>query len=272
MTAGMNWHLARALLEWQIELGATEAIGDSPIDRFALAEAEVARAHAAPAARGSAPAPHPVAPPTATAAAGPDPVAEATRLASAAPDLPALAEALAGFPHCELRKGARSCVFADGNPKARVMIIGEAPGSEEDRRGLPFVGPAGQLLDQMLAEIGLRRNSPDPATALYITNPVPWRPPSNRDPSAEELAMLRPFLERHVELAAPDILLLMGNTACQTMLGRRGIMRLRGQWHDVAGRPVLPTLHPANLLRTPENRRLVWADLLSLKARLRELP
>lgn len=277
MRAELDWHTARALLEWHIELGATEAIGDAPVDRFALAAIE------APA---QAPAPvnnPPVAPEPGngapagpaqpvSAASGPDPLAEATRLAQAAPDLVSLAEALAGFPHCELRKGARSCVFADGDARARVMIIGEAPGSEEDRRGLPFVGPAGQLLDAMFAEIGLRRDSPDPAAALYITNPVPWRPPGNRDPSAEELAMLRPFLFRHVELAAPDIIVLMGNTACQTVLQRRGIMRLRGQWQQALGRPVLPTLHPAGLLRTPENRRLVWADLLSLKSRLREMP
>lgn len=266
----MDWHVARALLEWQIELGADEAIGDAPVDRFALADAE---APVAPApSRASSPAAPVPQPPAAPAAAGLDPVAEAMRLAQAAPDLPALAEALAGFPHCELRRGARSCVFADGDPRARVMIIGEAPGREEDLRGLPFVGPAGQLLDRMFAEIGLRRDNPDPARALYITNPIPWRPPGNRDPSADELAMLRPFLARHIELAAPDIIVLMGNTACQTLLERRGIMRLRGQWQQAAGRPVLPTLHPANLLRTLENRRLVWEDLLSLKARLRDTP
>ena len=265
-TAGMDWHTARALLDWHVELGATEAIGDAPIDRLAAPPPAAAKTAAqAPAA---ATPPPPAAVPTTPA---PDPVAVARQMAAAAPDLAALHDALAAYPHCELRKGARNTVFADGNPAARVMLIGEAPGREEDLRGLPFVGAAGQLLDRMFAAIGLARSSPDTQAALYITNPIPWRPPGNREPTAEELAMLRPFLERHVELAAPEVIVLLGNTACQTVLGRRGIMRLRGTWTEALGRPCLPTLHPANLLRSPENKREVWADLLSLKARLRSL-
>ncbi len=264
MTAGMDWHLARALLEWQVELGATEAIGDAPIDRFAASPPEPA---AAP--RPAAGAPPGVA--SSVAVPATDPVAAAAAMAAAAADLPALAAALAAYPHCELRKGARNTVFADGNPAARVMLIGEGPGREEDQRGLPFVGAAGQLLDRMFTAIGLSRAGPDAEHALYITNAVPWRPPGNREPTAEELAMLRPFLVRHVELADPDLIVLLGNTACQAVLGRRGIMRLRGQWTEALGRPCLPTLHPANLLRSPENKREVWADLLELKARLRNL-
>jgi uracil-DNA glycosylase len=255
MNTGMDWHVARALLEWQVELGATEAICDAPLDRLAP-----------PAPT---PAPAPIAAPATAAAA--DPIAMAQAMATAARDLPALHEALAGYPHCELRKGARNTVFADGNPAARVMLIGEGPGRDEDLRGLPFVGAAGQLLDRMFAAIGLSRTSPDAQSALYITNAVPWRPPGNREPTAEELAMLRPFLLRHVELADPALIVLLGNSACHAVLGKRGIMRLRGQWTEALGRPCLPTLHPANLFRSPENKREVWADLLSLKARLREL-
>lgn len=269
MTAGMDWHLARALLEWQVELGATEAIADAPIDRLSAAtEAADTRHDLRPAAAAQT-AQAPVAP--IPASSGPDPVAVARTMAAAAPDLPALAEALAAFPHCELRKGARNTVFSDGNPAARVMLIGEGPGREEDLRGLPFVGAAGQLLDRMFAAIALSRTSPDSQSAIYIANSVPWRPPGNREPRVEELEMLRPFLQRHVELADPDLIVLLGNTACQAVLGKRGIMRLRGQWTEALGRPCLPTLHPANLLRAPENKREVWADLLSLKARLRSL-
>lgn len=265
MNAQLDWHLARALLEWQVELGVTEAIADAPLDRFALPE----RAEPAPAAAQT-----PQATPRAAPAPEPafDPVAEAERLAGAAGDLPALAEALAAYAHCELRRGARSCVFADGQPQARVMIIGEGPGREEDLQGKPFVGPAGRLLDTMFAAIGLSREAPAPESALYITNTVPWRPPGNREPTPEELAMLRPFLARHVELAAPDLVVLMGNVACQSVLGRRGILSLRGTWAEAWGRPVLPMLHPAYLLRNAEAKREAWADLLSLKARLKALP
>ncbi len=267
MTADMDWHLARALLQWQVELGATEAIGDTPVNRL-MPEAPAPRV-AAPTAPAATPAP-PAATPAPPAAI--DPVAEARRLAAAAPDLPALAVAVADFPHCELRRGARNCVFADGQAQARVMVIGEAPGSQEDRIGKPFVGPAGQLLDRIFAAIGLARDHPDAARALYITNPIPWRPPGNREPDASELAMMRPFLERHIVLARPEVLVLVGNTACQAILGERGITRLRGRWHDWQGLPVLPTFHPSNLFRRPENKREVWADMLTLQARLRENP
>jgi DNA polymerase len=149
-----------------------------------------------------------------------------------------------------------------------VLILGEAPGREEDQEGLPFVGQAGQLLDRMFDAIGLSRHSADPANALYITNVLPWRPPQNRDPSPEEIAMMRPFVERHIELANPDIIVALGNTPCLTLLGEKGILRLRGTWAQALNRPVLPMTHPAYLLRTPAAKREAWADLLSLKARL----
>jgi uracil-DNA glycosylase len=180
-----------------------------------------------------------------------------------------LREALAGYDHCELKKGARNLVFADGNPAARVMIVGEAPGRDEDMQGLPFVGRAGQLLDRMFDAIGMGRAHPDPGRALYIANVLPWRPPQSRDPSPDEIAMMLPFLRRHVELAGPEVLVLMGNHSCHALLGRKGITRLRGQWTEALGRPALPMFHPDDLLRNPAAKREAWHDLLMLQARLR---
>ena len=148
------------------------------------------------------------------------------------------------------------------------MIVGEAPGRDEDIEGRPFVGKAGQLLDKMLAAIGLSRTAMDPEQAVYITNVLPWRPPSNRTPEPDEIAMLLPFLERHIALADPAFVVLMGNTPCQALLGRSGITRLRGNWVEVLGRPALPMVHPAYLLRMPAAKREAWADLLALKGRL----
>ena len=252
----MQTHAALALLDWQIELGADEAIADAPIDRFALS---------APPARIKKP--YATAP---VAQADIDPVNVAERLAGAAASLDALEAALAAFEHCELKRGARNLVFADGRSDARVMIVGEAPGRDEDLQGKPFVGRAGQLLDQMLAEIGLSRGSADAETAVYITNVLPWRPPQNRDPTPEEIAMLMPFVRRHMELAQPDVLIAMGNISCQGLLGRRGITRLRGHWAEALGTPVLPMFHPAYLLRQPHAKREAWHELLMLQARLRE--
>jgi len=150
-----------------------------------------------------------------------------------------------------------------------VMIVGEAPGREEDIEGRPFVGRAGQLLDKMFAAIGLGRGAPDPARALYIANVLPWRPPGNRDPEPDEVAMMLPFVRRHIALAAPEVLVLMGNAPAGAILGRRGITRLRGIWTEALGLPVLPMLHPAYLLRNPAAKADAWADLLALQQRLR---
>ena len=181
-----------------------------------------------------------------------------------------LAAAMQAFEHCEIKKGARKFVFSDGKPGARVMIIGEAPGRDEDQIGRPFVGQAGQLLDKMLAAIDMDRAADDPAQAVYIANVLPWRPPANRTPEPAEIAMMLPFLERHIALAAPDVLVLMGNTPCQALLGRAGITRIRGQWTEVLGRPTLPMFHPAYLLRQAIAKREAWADLLELKAKLKD--
>jgi DNA polymerase len=255
----MDGMTARALLEWQMELGADEAILDAPVDRYALADAAP---EAAPPRR---PAPG-VPPPMPMPAA--DPAEVARMLAAQAGSLESLASVMASFDLCELKRGARNFVFADGDPRARVMIVGEAPGREEDMEGRPFVGPAGQLLDRMLDAIGLSRGHPAAESAVYITNVLPWRPPANRTPDASEIAMFLPFLERHIALAQPDILVLMGNTPLRALLGREGITRIRGQWQEVLGRPAIPMFHPAFLLRQPEAKREAWADLLSLKARL----
>lgn len=250
-----GWQAALAALDWQLDMGVDEAIGDEGVDRYALAEA------VKPAPRAAA-----VSAPALAQAA--DPVAVAKAVAEAAGSLEALAEAIAGFDLCDLKRGAKSTVFADGNPRARVMILGEAPGREEDQEGRPFVGRAGQLLDRMFAAIGLGRSSPDPATALYITNVMPWRPPNNREPEPGEIAMMRPFLQRHVDLVDPDVLVLMGNTPCDAVLGARGILRLRGKWTTGWGRKVMPMTHPAYLLRNPLAKREAWADLLAIRERL----
>ena len=244
----------KAALEWQIAMGVDEAIVDAPVDRYAL-----------PAAPAKSPA---VAQPLLPVEDKVDAVALAVEVAHAAVDLDALHTAMEAYDLCELKRGARQLVFSDGNPKARVMIVGEAPGREEDLQGKPFVGRAGQLLDLMFSHIGLSRESPDPTAALYITNVLPWRPPQNRDPLPDEIAMMLPFLKRHVELIAPDIIVAMGNHSCQALLGQRGITRLRGTWAEALGKPVLPMFHPAYLLRTSAAKREAWADLLSIKARL----
>jgi len=257
----MDFDTLHALLAWQVELGATEAITDAPVNRYEIPKPAPVVAAVAPvvgaARRVSF---DPIAPP--------DPVALARAAVAGVGDLAGLRAAIEAFEGCELKKGARNTVFADGLPGARVMVIGEAPGRDEDLAGRPFVGNAGQLLDRMLAAIAMGR-AVQGQGALYITNILPWRPPENRDPEPAEIAMMMPFVQRHVELARPELLVLMGNISCQAVLGRKGITRLRGQWSEALGLPVLPMFHPAFLLRNPGAKREAWADLLSLQARLR---
>lgn len=257
LATDMDFHAAKALLEWQMELGADEPIGEEPVNRY-----EVPTEAPKPTA---APAPHIV------EVQAVDPVETAAAMAAGAPDLETLAEIQSAYDLCDLKKGARNFVFADGNPAARVMIIGEAPGRDEDLEGRPFVGRAGQLLDRMLSAIGLSRTAHHADEAAYITNVLPWRPPSNRDPEPAEIAMMLPFLARHVELVNPDLIVLMGNTPCSAALGKRGILRLRGNWAEAFGKPAMPMTHPAYLLRNPAAKREAWADLLDIKARLKDL-
>jgi DNA polymerase len=178
-----------------------------------------------------------------------------------------LRSAMEGFKGSQLKKLANSTVFADGNPASRVMFIGEAPGHDEDKAGLPFVGRAGKLLDKMMAAIGLDR------TSAYIINVMAWRPPDNRNPDPGEVAMCIPFLRRHIELAAPKIMIMLGAVAARHVLGLNdGIMKLRGRWLEyrigTEMIPVLPTLHPAYLLRQPAHKKLAWRDLQALADRL----
>lgn len=248
-------HTALAQLEWQIDLGVTEAIGDVPVDRYTVPE-RAEKPKAQPAVKTQATVPDT------------DPIDDAKQAAAAAKDLAELQAALASYEHCTMKRGARNLVFCDGHPSARVMFIGEAPGRDEDLQGKPFVGRAGQLLDKMLAAIDMDRQSDTPETGVYITNVLPWRPPQNRDPTPEEIAMMRPFMQRHVDLVNPEVVVLVGNISCDAGLGRRGITRLRGKWTEAYGKPALPMFHPAYLLRNPAAKREAWADLLELKARL----
>jgi DNA polymerase len=261
---------ARVLLRWYVDMGADEAIAEAPQDR--LESSPPPRREAVPA---SAP---PAGP--ATAAAPPagftESLAEgaqtARALAAGAETIDELAARVAAFDGCSLKLTATNTVFADGNPRAPVMIVGEAPGAEEDRTGRPFVGRAGQLLDRMLAAIGLDRGG------VLITNVIYWRPPGNRTPTAPEIAACLPFVLRHIALVRPKVLVLAGATAANALLPQgQGITRLRGRWFDLAVPgldqpvPTLPMFHPSFLLRAPERKREAWRDLLALRARLDEL-
>lgn len=262
-----DWHGALAALSWQFDLGVDEAIGDAPLSRYDLPESVRPSAPAPGAVAGSvAPAPPPL---PSAAAPEQDAVAAASEAAARAGSLEALRAAIMAFDLCDLKRGARNTVFADGNPKARVLVLGEAPGRDEDLEGRPFVGRAGQLLDRMFAAIGLSRTSADGATALYITNVMPWRPPGNRDPEPAEIAMMRPFVERHIALVDPEVIVVMGNTPLVALTGQRGILRARGNWMTALGKPLLPMTHPAYLLRNPMAKREAWADLLAVQAKLR---
>src|ERR1700722_13273091 len=269
---------ALALLEWQIEMGADEAIGDTVIDRLAspapVALEQKPAPTPAPRAAASRPAasfatPTTAAPPRALTESAAEPVQSARALAAQAMTIEALAALVAGFDACPLKRTATNTVFADGNPAAPVMIIGEAPGADEDRLGKPFVGRAGQLLDRMLAGIGLDRSG------VQITNVIYWRPPGNRKPATAEIASCLPFVLRHIALSRPKGLVLAGGTAATSLLDTtEGITRLRGRWFNLAvpgietPLPTLPMFHPAFLLRSPERKREAWRDLLALKAKL----
>jgi DNA polymerase len=285
-----------ALLAWQVAAGADEAILDSPVDRFQAAPPPPARPMLseaplpAPADGFAAPRPAPPAAgkpgspasrPPATArgtqavitpvVANPAAIG-ARELAGAAQSLEELVEALAAFDGCALKKTATNLVFADGNPAARVMFVGEAPGADEDRAGKPFVGVSGQLLDRMVAWIGLDR------TNFYITNILFWRPPGNRTPTSDEVAACIPFVIRHIELVSPAVLVPVGGPATEALLHRRdGITKLHGRWFDYQSPglaqpiPTFPIFHPAFLLRSPAQKRAAWRDLLTLGQKLGSL-
>jgi uracil-DNA glycosylase len=253
-----------SLLTWYVAMGADESIGLEPVDRLAPAPARPRPAPAATPLPSMTPSAAPV-PLVAPSAAE----ASARERAAAAQTLAELEAAVRAFDGCALKRTATNTVFADGNPEAALMVIGEAPGADEDRIGRPFVGRAGQLLDRMLAAIGIDR------TSAYITNVLFWRPPGNRKPTNDEIAACLPFLWRHIALAHPSVVVLAGGTSASTLLGKsEGITRLRGRWFDlpVPGLstpvPALATYHPSFLLRAPARKSEAWSDLLSLQTRL----
>jgi uracil-DNA glycosylase len=262
---------ALSALAWLVEAGADEALLDEPVDRFSVPAAKSAprAAEAEPKPVVSRPRPELSKPPAATVDT--DSIGRATDIAAACNSLAELKEALEKFEGSGLKKLASNTVFADGVPDYRIMCVGEAPGREEDLAGLPFVGRAGKLLDKMLASIGLDRKK-----NVYITNVLNWRPPENRDPSPEEAAICLPFLRRHIELVAPEIIIVLGAVAARHLMGRTdGIMRLRGKWLDYYVRdrmvPVMPTLHPAYLLRRAIDKKLAWRDLQAIDQKIKSL-
>lgn len=209
---------------------------------------------------------------------------EALRLAQSAKNLDELRQAIAGFDGIGLKQTATNMVFADGNPSAPIMVVGEAPGADEDRLGKPFVGVSGQLLDRILSHVGLNRVDSDVARAIYISNILNWRPPGNRTPTPSEIEISLPFIERHIQLVQPKILIFAGGVAAQGLLGSaETISKLRGRFHDYRPRttelavegnaaiPALATYHPSYLLRTPAQKKLVWADMLMLLDKRRDL-
>ena len=251
-------------LRWWAEAGVDIALDEAPHDRFAETPARRVNPRPAPAA---------VAPPAAriehAAAPAGDAQRSAAALAASARNLDELRDMLEKFDGCGLKATATRLAFSDGAADARVMLIGEAPGADEDRLGRPFVGRAGQLLDRMLASIGLDRSK------VYIANVVPWRPPGNRAPTPQETTICLPFVRRQIALVAPKVLVCLGGSSAQTLLGlKEGITRSRGQWFDYAmdGAVIkaLPMLHPAYLLRQPAQKRAAWRDLRTLARALRD--
>ena len=262
---------AREALRWLTDCGVDETIDETPRNRFTAPTAPEQSETRSPESppmppdrRSDGGAANPV-----SLASTASLIAQAKACAGAASSVEELANAVASFEGCALRKTAKNTVFADGNPAADLMLVGEAPGAEEDRRGLPFVGAAGHLLDRMLAAIDRDR------TSTYISNLLFWRPPGNRNPTLEEIALCRPFVERHIALVAPRVLVCVGGVSAKTLLDRsEGITRLRGRWYEVrpegADRPITTTAiyHPAYLLRQPAQKRHAWHDLRAIRAKL----
>jgi uracil-DNA glycosylase family 4 len=255
------------VLRWWSEAGVDLAMDEEPHDRFAEPPPAAPPVRLAPTALAPRPAPRI----EQAAAAQPDEAARSAKaLAAGAATLEELKNSLDNFDACGLKATATQLVFSDGAPNARLMLVGEAPGGDEDRVGRPFVGRAGQLLDRMLAAIGLDR------TKVYIANVVPWRPPGNRTPTLQETAICLSFIQRQIELVDPDLLVCLGASSAQTLLGvKEGITRVRGQWFDYQSGErtikALAMLHPAYLLRQPAQKRAAWRDLRALARRLAEI-
>lgn len=271
------------ILHFYAEAGVDTPLVDTPVDRFSQVDTKRAQTQQAPVAtRSNAPSHAGLKPPIDASASAPSTLSKASvpddakiamarQMAANATTLEELREQLAAFDGCNLKFTAKNLVFADGNPQAAIMFVGEAPGREEDLEGIPFIGRSGQLLDRMLAAIGLDRQS------VYIANTIPWRPPGNRTPTPLETEICRPFFERQIELANPKLLVALGGPAAKALTNApEGILRLRGNWKThLTGSgnqiPVMPTLHPAYLLRNSAQKKFAWRDFLSVKLRLRAL-
>ena len=261
------------MLAFYLEAGVDCALSEEPVDRLSdSGQGEALKAASSVTETIAARAPRPLPPPRAEAEPMPAPdaaIATAREAARTAASLEILRDMLENFDGCALKSTATRLVFADGNPKARIMFVGEAPGRDEDIEGLPFVGRSGKLLDRMIASIGLDRSK------VYIANVIPWRPPGNRTPTPQETQICLPFIQRQIELVDPDILVTLGNPSTQTLLStREGIMKTRGRWfnYDTGTRVIraIATFHPAYLLRSPSYKRLSWQDLRAIAKALVE--
>ncbi len=259
---------AEALLRWYAEMGVDEAVGPAPADLYAWQNSSTDIKKPVPAPKDTATPITPIFQAEEAAPAAEEAIATARKIAASCGSFEALRDAVAEFDGCPLKAGAKQTVFADGVPGSDLIVIGEAPGREEDRTGKPFVGRAGQLLDRMLAAIGRSRTQD-----TLISNVIYWRPPGNRTPTQDETAICRPFVEKLIELTEPKVIVLAGGAPLQALLDISGIMRARGVWRELelesgARFPVMPIFHPAFLLRQPANKRLAWADLQTIEARL----
>jgi len=262
------------LLAFYLEAGVDCAMSDAPVDRLSDSDAARRGENALSGEAGPTRPPRPVGVTVVAPAAEPLPspeaaVASAREAARTAASLDELRALLEKFDGCALKATATRLVFADGNPNARIMFVGEAPGREEDIEGLPFVGRSGKLLDRMIAAIGLDR------TMVYIANVIPWRPPGNRTPTPQETQICLPFIQRQIELVDPDILVTLGNPSTQTLLStREGIMKTRGRWFEyhTGTREIraIATFHPAYLLRSPAYKRHSWQDLRAIAKALQQ--
>jgi uracil-DNA glycosylase len=262
------------LLAFYLEAGVDCALGDEAVDRLAEPDsvpvaATAPREIVSPRPSREIPAAIHAAPRADIALAPDEAISSARESARTAPSLEVLRQLLENFDGCALKHTATRLVFADGNPQARVMFVGEAPGRDEDIEGLPFVGRSGKLLDRMIAAIGLDRSK------AYIANVIPWRPPGNRTPTPQETQICLPFIRRQIELVNPDVLVTLGNPSTQTLLSTRdGIMKTRGKWfdYDTGTRTIraIATFHPAYLLRSPSYKRMTWQDLLAIAKALEQ--
>ena len=269
------------VLEWFLDNGVNEFTAHKPVDKTITQEQNTtpAEPQQVPVQRKPAQASPTSEPLMGTAQA----MVESKKLAAGAKTLDELKDAIATFDGLSVKKTAMNMVFCDGNPKADVMVIGEAPGADEDRQGKPFVGASGQLLDKILSNIGLTRTAEDPREATYISNILNWRPPGNRTPTPDEMKIALPFIERHIQLVQPKILVLVGNTPMKTILNTTmGIKKMRGNWHNyqtiTPDLPkleqeifALPTFHPAFLLRNPYEKKTVWQDMVMIQKKRDEL-